>query len=654
MNKNKLWILFLVVQLLIGISVDGQNSSSKEVLIAQQENTHVISKGETIFSICRKYDCTQKELLTVNPQLVNGLKAGMVLNIPVKEDSKSVTKEKKDKKSNKNNDSKKKDYIFHKVESQETFFSYYKKYGVTQEELISINPDLKKGLKVGMIIKIPAQKKYEPEIKKHIVEKGETLYRITNIYGVTIDDLKEWNPVLSQRELNAGDTLIIKKYGINEQENISFSKSEPAITEVKKAEQQKAIEGSSKVLIKPGKGVFRITMFLPLNYQINDSLNKEALSSEEFAYNDSISKTDQNYNYSFLKNKKERSLYGPTRNFLSFYEGFILALDSMSNAGMKIRLDAYDCRSGQYVIDSVIKHTDVVNSDLIVGPIDVKQQKAIAAYCYKNQIPFVSPLSGDDDLVANNPFYFQVNPTKDYILRKTADYIGNEFYDKNFIILSLGGYEQVKEADLEKMVRSKFSSRKSSTGTIKEVDFTGGGKQGYWEIKDDLKKDIENVIFIPAPKNKTEREALLSRAINSLYTLSKDYDITLIGMSDYLNLKSINTEYYHRLKLQILTPNFIDYNDEDVKKFIKKYRERYLTEPNQYSYRGYDIAVLFSSAYNKFGSNYIEKISGYHPKTIQSYLDFNRIKDLSGFSNKSLFIVNYTPDYEIKVISRIN
>jgi len=654
MNKSKLWILFLVLQLLLGISVAGQNLNSKESTIVNHENTHVISKGETIFSICRKYDCTQKELLTANPQLVNGLKSGMVLNIPEKADLKSATKEKKEKKSNKNDESKKKDYLFHKVEGQETFYSYYKKYGVTQEELITINPDLKNGLKVGMIIKIPTQKKEESEIKKHIVEKGETLYRITNFYGVTLDNLKEWNPILTQRELNAGDTLIIKKEAINEQESASFSKSEPAITDVKKEEAVKPNDDISKVVIKPGKGIFRITMFLPLNYQINDSLNKEALTSEEFAYNDSISKTVKDYKYSFLKNKKERTLYGPTRNFLSFYEGFILALDSMANAGMKIRLDAYDCRTGQYVIDSVIKHTDIVNSDLVVGPIDVKQQKIIAAYCYKNQIPFISPLSADDDLVANNPFYFQVNPTKDYILRKTADYIGNEFYDKNFIILSLGGYEQVKEADIEKLVRAKFSSRKSSTGTIKEVDFTGGEKQGYWEIKDDLKKDIENVIFIPAPKNKTEREALLSRAINSLYTLSKDYDITLIGMNDYLNLRSINTEYYHRLKLQFLTPNFIDYSDPDVKTFIKEYRERFLTEPNQYSYRGYDIAIHFSSAYNKYGSNFIEKISGYHPKTIQSYLDFRRIKDLSGFSNKSLFIVNYTPDYEIKVISKIN
>ncbi len=653
MNKSKLWILFLVVQLLAGISVAGQNSTTKESPIVRQENTHVISKGETIFSICRKYDCTQKELLTSNPQLVNGLKAGMVLNIPEKEDSKSVNKEKKEKKINKDNESKKKDYIFHKVEGQETFFSYYKKYGVTQEELISINPDLKDGLKAGMIIKIPIQPKDEPEIKKHIVEKGETLYRITHNYGISIDDIKEWNPILTHRDLNIGDTLLIKKNTTSEQENNSFSKSEPTITEDKKEGLAKN-EGSSKIVIGPGEGTFRITMFLPLNYQINDSLNKEALSSEEFAYYDSLSKVDKNYSYSFLKNKKERTLYGPTRNFLSFYEGFIIALDSMANAGMKIRLDAYDCRTGQYVIDSVIKHTDIVNSDLIVGPIDIKQQKVIASYCYKNQIPFVSPLSADDDMVANNPFYFQVNPTKDYILRKTADYIGNEFYDKNFIILSLGGYEQVKEADLEKLVRAKFSSRKSSTGTIKEVDFTGGGKQGYWEIKDDLKKDVENVVFIPAPKNKIEREALLSRAINSLYTLSKDYDITLIGMHDYLNLRSINTEYYHRLKLQILTPNFIDYSDEDVKAFIKKYRERFLTEPNQYSYRGNDIAIHFSSAYNKFGRNFIEKISGYHPKTIQSYLDFRRIKDLSGFSNKSLFIVNYTPDYEIKVISKIN
>ncbi len=653
--NNKLWISLIVLQLLFIFVAFGQDDNKSKTSDITVNKTYIITKGETIFSLCKKFDCTQKELLSANPELVNGLKTGMVLNIPTEEDNRKVVKERKNKKNERiSQHETQKDYKFHKVEEDETFFSYQKKYGVSQDQLTKINPDLKDGLKVGMVIKIPLKHDKTSDFKKHIVEKGETLYKISKLYEISIENIKDWNDFLVNRDLNAGDTLILGKSNDKTLESDFFAKNKRSITDSKNEKIKSENENNTSLDIKPGSDIFRVTLFLPFNLEMNDTLNKEVLSSKEFAHYDSISKIDKSYAYNFLKNKTERNLYGSTRNFLSFYEGFILALDSLANAGMEIRLDVYDCLSGQYVIDSVIRHTDLVNSDLIIGPIETKYQKTISSYCHKNQIPFISPLSSDDDHTVNNPFYFQVNPTKDYILRKTADFIGNEFYDDNFILLSLGGYEQVNEANIEKQISSRFASRKSSTGSFKEIDFTSGGQQGYWVIKENLKKDARNIVFIPAPKNRTEREAVLSRAINSLYTLSKDYDITLIGMSDYINLKSINTEYYHRLKLHFLTPNFIDYSDEDVKTFITKYRNKFSVEPNQYSFRGYDIATHFALSHNKFGRNFINNLSRYHPKTLQSFLDFKRVKDFSGFINKSLFIVNYTPDYEIKSISKIN
>ena len=46
-------------------------------------------------------------------------------------------------------------YYIHKVLPKQTVFSICKAYGVTQEELLTANPDLKNGLKSGSIIFVP-------------------------------------------------------------------------------------------------------------------------------------------------------------------------------------------------------------------------------------------------------------------------------------------------------------------------------------------------------------------------------------------------------------------------------------------------------------------------------------------------------------------
>ncbi len=244
---------------------------------------------------------------------------------------------------------------------------------------------------------------------------------------------------------------------------------------------------------------------------------------------------------------------------------------------------------------------------------------------------------------------------KEYILKKTADFIGDMYYDKNFIIMTLGEVEELNEKNLVELVKEKFFSsgiyRHLDEIRYTEVDFAEGGNMGYWQVKKTLKHDMENVIFIPAPGQRFEREALLSRAINSLYVFSEEFDITLIGVSDYPVFKSINTEYFHRLNLHYLTPNYIDYSAPDVQNFIKKYKNRFYAEPNQDSFRGYDIAAFFIGAFKQYGQNFKYKLGDYQHPTLQSDFNMQKNNEFSGYMNRTLYIMNYTPDWEVKVIS---
>jgi LysM repeat protein len=713
---KKICYLLVIFQLSIIFPVFAQQKApTKSGSISNEKFViHKISKGETIFSICKKYNCEEKDLKDANPQLINGLKTGETLNIPVPLTNKSQKPTGKDEFINhvvkkgetlysisklynipdetitqfnpeakngvkekqiiripklsdkakveepspvKKEQVEKVNFTLHEVEQGETFYSFQRRYGVTKEQLIEINPSLKDGLQVGETIKLPTDKTTELKEAKnvyieHLVEPGETVYSISTKYDVKDEDLKELNPELKERSLISGETIFIPKIS---NQNSEESKSEkPRPNEVQEKETTKPDKSNlKKDLPNLSRDTFRITMFLPLFLNKNESNNSSSVNSDESEVSDSTQNTNTENNQE-TNNSSGRTLYSHSRNFISFYEGFLIALDTMKKTGINIRLDLYDNRFEQKVVDSVMRHTDLVNSDLIIGPVDVKLQKNISAFSYKNQIPLVSPFSSSDEYTLSNPFYFQINPTKDYILRKTADFIGKEYYDKNVIILSPGSYEQIKGADLVETVRDKISyyasKKKVSSGKFTIINVN----EGYWEVKNNLKPDVENIVFIPPSTNKTEREAILSKAINSLYVLSEEFKITLVGMSDYTTFRSINMEYFHKLNLHFITPNFIDYQEPEVNSFIKNYRDKFLTEPNQFSYRGYDIAKFYIDAYRQNGRNFTNKITSVRTNTLQSNFKPKRIKDLSGYMNNSLFVVNYTPEFEVKVASIIS
>jgi len=700
---EKLFYLLIILQLsFAGYSYAQQTKAPKNVLASDGKYiAHKISKGETIFSICKKYNIEEKELMVANPALANGLKTGETLNIPKKITSKKKKEKNEDEfishtvklgetlyslskqytipietivkfnpeakngvkvdqivripgfagEANANDHNKvkseapaKNDFTEYEVEEGETFFGLLRKFGITKSELLAVNPGMPLEIKVGQIVKLPkakdssASNSSKGKYIEHNVEAGETVYGLAAEYDVKVFEIMELNPDLKERGLVTGVTILIPRTDGKKPEN-TFK------TEVKSEEKEMANGAATKAkqTVVNLRDTFHISMFLPLFLNENFSNNNDSEDLSADSTNNNLSST-----------RKDRSLYSNSRNYLSFYEGFLIALDTMKKTGINISVDLYDNQFKQTVVDSVMRKPKLLDANLIVGPVDVKLQKNISAFSYKNQIPLVSPFSSDDDYVNTNPFYFQVNPTKDFIYRKTADFIGREFWGKNVIVMTPYSFEQISGGDIVELVREKLrsNSSKNNGGAISFSKVTIA--EGYWEVKDNLKKDQENVIFILPPTNKVEREAILSKAINSLYVLSEEYNITLVGMSEYAGYKSINAEYFHKLKMHYLTPNFIDYYNPEVNSFIKNYRKKFKTEPNQFSYRGYDIAKYFLEAYRTNGKNYLNKLSSSKINTLQSNFKMKRIKEFSGFMNNSLFVVNFTPEYDVKVVSIIS
>lgn len=141
-------------------------------------------------------------------------------------------------------------YKTHQVESGETVYSIAKKYGVSEEAIYQLNPDARNGISTTTVLIIPNVQENEPNVigfETHKVRRKETLFSISQKYGVSIDDIKKYNKFLYSEPLKKGKKLQIPKYAkviiadtstetINESSDNNNASSETQIHEVQPKE----------------------------------------------------------------------------------------------------------------------------------------------------------------------------------------------------------------------------------------------------------------------------------------------------------------------------------------------------------------------------------------------------------------------------------
>lgn len=103
----------------------------------------------------------------------------------------------------------------HEIKEGETLSQLAKKYGTTVGDIMrfnGMNTDSK--LFVGEKVKIPeaGQTVVASTAKTHIVEKGETLYQLSKKYGVTVNQLRDWNNITGNN-IQIGQTLKVSEGG---------------------------------------------------------------------------------------------------------------------------------------------------------------------------------------------------------------------------------------------------------------------------------------------------------------------------------------------------------------------------------------------------------------------------------------------------------
>jgi LysM repeat protein/ABC-type branched-subunit amino acid transport system substrate-binding protein len=651
--------LFISICLFAVFVLNAQRGfSQKETEISGVKyQLYLVKKGETAFSICQQFKITQAELKKANPDLPAVIKAGYTLKIPLK---KEVAEKKPDQTSIKTVAAEP-EYYYHKVTKKQTIFSIAKQYGITANELIRYNTEITNGLIPGQVLKVPVRNietkntSAQPEVRaedvklptsgsleKYKVEKGETLFSLASRFGVEVDDLKKANPSLLSRGLEAGETIFVPKYTNKAITEEKIQK--PIINEIAIVAQD--IESSNCNPIS-GNNIqkYKVGLLLPFYLPGNDQINLSELKSELLLSKIDFSKTISNL--PVITSDSVAVINGinidqRAQSFLEFYEGALLAIDSLQQKGMNIELYVFDA-SNNKMINGLLQLDVFRELNLIIGPVYPELQENIASFAAKNRIPMVSPLASTGNFEENNPYFFKVNPTREYQIEQTAQYIADEFSNKNFFLLPMSGNSNSAEAKLAELSKTKLFAARQLANNRKDLFHEYSFQnQGLNPVKSLLDDTGENIFIIP-----TDNEAQVSVAVTNLNALAENYDVVLIGTSNLAKLKSIQTENYHHIRLRYLSPTFTDYTKPLVRRFINQYRETFSGEPSQFSYQGFDVSYYFLSALYRYGKDFRNCLPQYPMELTQMDFSFRRVTPMGGFMNNGLFVTAYERNYDV-------
>ncbi len=100
------------------------------------------------------------------------------------------------------------DYTLYTVKSGDNLYSIARRYGLTMNELMEYNNLGTTLLSIGQVLKIPTKQTITPSETTYVVKSGDSLYSIARKYNTTVNDLMKYNNLTSNL-LSIGQTLKI-------------------------------------------------------------------------------------------------------------------------------------------------------------------------------------------------------------------------------------------------------------------------------------------------------------------------------------------------------------------------------------------------------------------------------------------------------------
>ena len=609
--------------------------------------------------------------------------------------------------------------VSHTVKQGQTLFSIAKLYNSTVDDILNANPGCTTILSIGQVLNVPSGSAANAEAaqstaqniaantaqpkaatRKHTIKWGETLYRLSVNYNVSVEAICAANPGLSPENFHAGDVITIPASDTNsaketdtvQNENNAVEKvNDEAKAAMEKIELPEGIIALHNVMYDETVGsiceMYNITsddlikanpilqekllmegmvLNIPvptLNLQeepaASDTIKNAAEGGEdavveeetEFSAEDSKSMNPQKRYKKMARLSEDKVLnvavilsfmldsYAPKEQarLVEYYEGFLMAVEELKREGYSFIINTYDAGPKDKSLDSLFDSGALDYTELIIGATYSSHTKELAQFAKKNEIPLVIPFSSKTEEAIDNPMVFVASSVNSYVVPKVCTKFVEEFSTANIVFV-----DDAKNGNKTEFINALKAELDRNSIQHRTIDM----KQVTNTVKE-LQANKKNVVVVPTSASATTLNTILP----SLIAAKGKGKIILFGYPEW----QIHAKNTRNMMYEIDTYFYATFYSNEVfpsvnhfqKSFVNWYNHGIQNIYPRYGMLGYDTGRFFLLAASKYGKELGMRINETPSKPIQSDFLFERIGENGGYINTKYFFVHYTPKYTV-------
>lgn len=341
-------------------------------------------------------------------------------------------------------------------------------------------------------------------------------------------------------------------------------KPEPLPAKATKAPYQ--VPAFAKKVYKP---VFRVALFTPLYLD-------QITSDTGFAVNN--------------RNPLPANAIGG----LEFYEGALLALDSLEQQGIRVHLEVYDTKSTSKPLDRLLRSGQLDSVNLMIGAVSGSELQEIGRFAKKSEINFISATYPNDAGITDNPFLTILNSTIRMHCNAIQHFAQQKFSNKNILVIYQNTSQEKQNLDyLEDSYKQMKDPRKSP---LQPVSWNNNTTTNILLPK--LSQDKNNIIILTALYPQVAESI-----IGQLIPLTKDYTINVVGMPTLDGDATLRASEYAGINIYYSTPYPYSNAAQNpainsmIWNFFRKYRSR----PSDMALKGFESLFYFGTLLHRDG-----------------------------------------------------
>ena len=572
----------------------------------------------------------------------------------------------------------------HTVTQGQGLYSISRMYGVTEDDIIKLNPGSEKVIKTGQELRIPNKKQAATSGKFHTVQKGETLFRLAVQNRISVKELCDANPGLSVDNFKVGQVITIPAPSDKDPlaatiENAGDNAPQDIKDDAQTIQSDTAVYKTTHV-VKKRETVFRICRNYDITqeefFQANPEYRytklkqgavvKIPFSSKEIAHRKQRIQEAQNrmesisdsmlFSLNDIQQKKddgtitaalilpfslEDSASTLQKQMIEFYQGMLLALDRLKDESVNVNLKVFDSEGEDKSLTPLLESGKLDDVDIIFGPRWSNQITEAARWSTTHQVPLVLPMNAGADDVFNNPYVFQLNTPQSYFNQEIYNHFLEQFPNANVILLDADEYRRNEFIDGLKHTLADhdipLTTIMVDTAYQMLLDTIVPGKQNIFIINSDESGPLNTMLPVLQIIARTKAPEIETHLFG--------YPRYQIYAADHLEeFYEVDTWFYSWFYTNNMLQESVDFNTLFRRSFS---RQMMISYPSFAPY-GYDTGYYFLKGLATYGKDFEDHLNELQTEPVHMGFKFERVNNWGGFINRKVFFIHFSNDYKVE------